>query len=400
MKKTATATKYNMNKLKNTWSLLSITFIERFAFYLFNGLCILYLISENRFPNEKAFSIFNTFKILIYSLPVIMGLISDFVNREKVFKIGLILSIVGYAIVPFFSFSYWTLNFALIILALGVTIVRPNIPVLIGDNASQTGNEKRIFRDFLLMGFLISLAPILVNGINNSFSGNDIKFGLFISSILILIAFLLNHFFAPKINRLQQYGRQNLKQNIFAIAAFFLIGYSIMVLINNVSPLLSIETEGSKITFQNINNFFSIPLFLILLALLAIKSIRIKISNTLLVLGITAIYFASIFMAINFQQISNFSFAADNIVLVIALIAIGETIFLPIFTMLIYKLSFRFKGFAFGLYYSSVAWISISFRKIDIGQIYLIIPIVFLVTLGIIIILMRKKIRTSVPNNL
>ena len=330
---------------------------------------------------------------------MVMGLISDFVDRQKVFKIGLILSIIGYAIIPFFSFSYSTLIIAIIILASGVTIIRPNIPVLIGENASQTGNEKRIFRDFLLMGFVISLAPILINGLNNSYSDKDLMTVLLVSSVLMVIAFLVNHFWAPKINRLKQADRQNLKQNIYSIAAVFLIGYSVMVLTNNISPLLSIETEGSKLTFQNINNFFSIPLSLVLLALLAIKSIKLKNKNILFILGITAICFASIFLAINFQEISNFSFAADNIILVIALIAVLETIFFPIISMLIYKFSIRLKGFAFGLYYSSVAWISISFSKIDISKIYLLIPIVVLLTLGIIIILMRKKIRTSVPNN-
>lgn len=388
-----------MSKIKNTWSLLSITFIERFAFYLFNGIFILYLISENRFSNEKAFSIFSTFKILIYSLPMVMGLISDFADRQKVFKIGLILSIIGYAIIPFFSFSYSTLIIAIIILASGVTIVRPNIPVLIGENASQTGNEKRIFRDFLLMGFFISLAPILINGLNNSYSDKDLRTVLLVSPVLMVIAFLVNHFWTPKNNRLKQADRLNLKQNIYSIAAVFLIGYSVMILTNNISPLLSIETEGSKLTFQNINNFFSIPLSLVLLALLAIKSIKLKNNNILFILGITAICFASIFLAINFQEISNFSFAADNIILIIALIAVLETIFFPIISMLIYKFSIRLKGFAFGLYYSSVAWISISFSKIDISKIYLLIPIVVLLTLGIIIILMRKKIRTSVPNN-
>lgn len=386
-----------MSKIKNTWSLLSITFIERFAFYLFYGIFFLYLISENRFSNEKALSIFSTFEILIYSLPVFMGLISDFVDRQKVFKIGLILTIIGYAIIPFFSISYSTLIIAIIILASGVALVRPNIPVLIGENASQTGNEKQILRDFLLMGFFVSLAQILIYGLNNSYSDKDLRTVLVVSPVLMIIALLVNHFWAPKINRLKQADRQNLKQNIYLIAAVFLIGYSVRVLTNNISPLLSIETGGSKLTFQNINNFFSIPLSLVLLALLAIK--LIKLNNKFFILGITAICFASMFLAINFLQISNFSFAADNIILVIALIAVLETIFFPIITMLIYKLSIRLKGFAFGLYYSSVAWISISFSKIDISNIYLLIPIVALLTLGIILILMRKKIQTSVPNN-
>lgn len=387
-----------MSKSSNTWSLLSITFIERFAFYLFNGIFILYLISENRFSNEKALGIFSTFKILIYSLPMIMGIISDFVDRQKVFKIGLILSIIGYAIIPIFSFSYSTLIIAIIILASGVAIVRPNIPVLIGENASQTGNEKRVFRDFLLMGFFISLAAILINGLNNFYSDKDLRIILLVSPVLMLFAFLANHFWTPEINRLKKADRQKLKQNIYSIAALFLIGYSVIVLTNNARPLLSIETESSKLTYQNINNFFSIPLSLVLLALLAIKSIKLRNNNILFTLGIIAIFFASIFLAINFQEISNFSFTADNIILVIALIAVLETIFFPIITMLIYKFSIRLKGFAFGLYYSSVAWISISFSKLDISKIYLLIPILVLSTLGIIIILMRRKIRTSVPN--
>lgn len=387
-----------MNKLKNNRALLSITFIERFAYYLFNGALILYLISENKFPKEKIFSIYNIFKILMYSLPMIMGLISDLIDRQKLFKIGLILSIVGYTIIPFFSFSYWLLIFATIILVSGVTIIRPNIPVLIGDNASQTGYDKHLFRDYLLMGFFVSLVPILVNGINGSFSDKNLKLILLASSILMLIAFLVYYFLTPENSGEIQDGKQNLKQNILSIAAFLLIGYIVMALTNNISPLLSIETESSKLTFQNINNFFSVPLSILFLALLAIKRIRIKIDNIIFLLGITAIGFSLIFLSINFQEISNFSFSAGNIVLVIALVAIAEIVFFPVITLLIYKFSVRFKGFVFGLYYSSIAWIVLSFGKIDINRIYLLIPITILFVLGIFMVLIRKKIKTSVPN--
>ncbi|MFW5879563.1 MAG: MFS transporter [bacterium] len=383
-----------MNKMKNNLPILTITFIERLAFYLFNGGLILYLISGDNISQEKSFSIFSVFKILIYSLPVIMGIVSDLADRKKVFKIGLIISIVGYALVPILAFNYWLLIISIVTLAIGIAIIRPNIPVFIGDNVSQTGNDKRFFRDFILMMFFVSLAPMIVNGINNSFTDKTLIIAIITSSILMLIVFLIFHFIT-----ISNYSQENsdnnikLKDSIGLLITFFIVSIIVMILTNNISPRLAIETEDTKLTFQNINNFFSVPLTIILLIILAFKAIKIQLNTLMFMLGAATIGFALIFLSVDFKELSNFSFSPDSKILIIVLFAVVETVFFPIITLFIYRISTRYKGFVFGLYYSLVAWIGYTFSRMELNKNYLLIPIIFLIIIGVIMILKRNKIK-------
>ena len=379
--------------MKNNLPILTITFIERFAFYLFNGVLILYLISGDNISQEKSFSIFSVFKILIYSLPVIMGIVSDLVDRKKVFKIGLIISIVGYALVPILSFNYWLLIFSIVTLAIGIAIIRPNIPVFIGDNISQTGNDKRFFRDYILMMFFISLAPMIVNGINNSFTDKTLIIAIITSSILMLIVFLIFHF--TTINNHSQENSNNimLKESIGLLITFFFVSIVVMILTNTISPRLAIETEGTKLTFQNINNFFSVPLTIILLIILAFKAIKIRLNTLMLMLGAATIGFALIFLSVNFKEFANFSLSSDRKILIIALLVVVETVFFPIISLFIYRISTRYKGFVFGLYYSLVAWIGYTFSRMELNKNYLLFPIIFLILIGVMMILKRNKIK-------
>lgn len=382
-----------MSKTNSNWSLLTITFIERFAYYLFNSVLILYLISGENLPQEKSLNIYSIFKILIYSLPVIMGIVSDILDRKKVFQIGLIISIIGYAFIPMFSFNYWLLIFSIVILAIGITIIRPNIPVFIGDNISQTGNYKRFFRDFILMAFLISLAPIIVNGLNNSFADKILAIAIVISSILMLIVFVIFYFISSNKSKRETDDILKTKQSVLLLPSIFVIGFIVIVFTNNISPRLTIETENLELTFQNINNFFSVPLTLILLGVLAFKSIKVQLNNIVFLLGFTTIGFALIFLSVDFQGLSRFSFSPDSILLVVALITAFETIFFPIITLLIYRFSIRYKGFVFGLYYTLVAWIANSFSNVVLDRVYLLIPIIILLVFGIIMILKRNEIK-------
>ncbi|MFB6340960.1 MFS transporter [Saccharicrinis sp. FJH62] len=383
-----------MSKTKSNWSLLLIAFIERFAFYLFNSSLILYLFSGDNFSEEKSLAIYSIFKILIYSLPIIMGIVSDIMDRKKVFMIGLILSIIGYALIPILSFNYWLLIFSIVILAIGIAILKPNITVFIGDNSSQTGNIKRLFRDFVQMVFLISLAPMIVNGINDSFTDKTLVISIISSSILILIVFLIYHFISPKNNHQPVDNDLKPKQPILLLSSIFVLAFIVIVLTNKISPMLAIETEGSELTFQNITNFFSVPVTIILLVILAIKSIRIQLNSIALLLGLTTIGFSLIFLSIYFDEFSKFSFSPDSKLSVLALIVVFETLFYPIIILLLYKFSTKYKGFVLGLYYSLIAWIAISFSKMDLDRLYLLIPIIILIMLGIVAILKRNNIKT------
>lgn len=385
-----------MSKLKSNRFLLSIVFIERFAFYLFKGVLIFYLLSENTFTAEKTYGIHITFKVLIYSLPVVMGLVSDFVDRQKMFKTGLIISIIGYAIIPVLSFSYFSLIFAIVVPASGLSILRPNILILIGDNASQFGSNQHLLRDFLYMGLLVSLAPIAVNIIDFSFHDNNLWLILLLCSVFILIAFLVFHFLVPKVINQKTNEGQISMRNIVVLAAILLISLTIMILNEHMTPRLSIEREGSQWTLQNLHNLFAVPFSVLFLLLLAIKTFRIKFDNIIAVLGITTVGFALIFLLMNLYESSNVSFWSNNVIWFSALIAMTGTLLFPVMAWLIYKYSIRYKGFAFGLFYS-VELIAMSTDNLEMNRIHLLCLIVVLFLLGVTIIILRKKIPPKVP---
>lgn len=147
--KSTTAASRDMGSVPNThppafWFFFWGEFAERASYYGMRTLLPLYLTSVLRFDDADASSIYYAFKMSAYFLPLIGGIIADR-------WLGKYWTIVGFS-VPYVMGHFilgieerWACFIALVLLACGTGVIKPNISALLG----QTYDEKRPGREAL-----------------------------------------------------------------------------------------------------------------------------------------------------------------------------------------------------------------------------------------------------------
>ncbi|KAA3637550.1 MAG: MFS transporter [Bacteroidetes bacterium] len=222
-------------------SLLNL--LERFSYYSIKGVIILYAISEQgwNLERESALNYFKWFLVLVGTLPILTGFLSDFyLKQKKGILIGSVFTLSGSLLLAVNAFS---LNITgLFLMAIGTAFIRPNLWVILG-RLYEKSEHQRIL-GFLFVIFFINLGgffgPYIIGIMrDNEWTWSYIFATISITSILFIGIFLL-------IRNKLEFREKNLK----------VIRYEVY---KNDSVLDS-EMTGIR---RNINSFLLIAIMLI-----------------------------------------------------------------------------------------------------------------------------------------
>ncbi len=151
---------------------------ERFSFYGMRALLTLYMVKELIYADEKAYGVYGAYGALVYTAPVLGGLIADkLLGHRKAIQLGAIIMAMGHFTMAFNTET--TFYIALALLIIGNGFFKPNISSLLGklyeeDDPRRDGGFT-IFYMGINMGAL--LAPLACGTIGELY-GWHYGFGL------------------------------------------------------------------------------------------------------------------------------------------------------------------------------------------------------------------------------
>src|ERR1700730_17235104 len=98
------------------FTLCTVEFLERFAFYALSAIFTLFLNEQRGMDEDSAFALFANFMTLIYLAPLLGGVVADRVlGQARAVLVGTVLVGMGYALLLFHkSGTVYTPLFALI----------------------------------------------------------------------------------------------------------------------------------------------------------------------------------------------------------------------------------------------------------------------------------------------
>lgn len=102
---------------------------ERFSFYGMRALLIIYMTSQLRYSDDHAYQIYGAYAALVYSTPLIGGMLSDKVlGAQRAVVLGGVLMALGHFALAFESLFFWGIAF----LICGNGFFKPNISTIVG----------------------------------------------------------------------------------------------------------------------------------------------------------------------------------------------------------------------------------------------------------------------------
>ncbi len=160
--------------------------LDRFSYYGFRSLIILYVIKEFDINDSDAYSKFGLFTTLVYILSVLGGVLGDFVLKLKwSLIVGSVVAAIGAGICVFPSLELIYVGCILVII--GASLYKPNV---ISYVARITGEDLRLLdQRYLLLYLMINVGSffgVLVLGLVSEYYGYTISF------IIVALSWLLS----------------------------------------------------------------------------------------------------------------------------------------------------------------------------------------------------------------
>lgn len=205
---------------------------ERFAFYAFSALFVLFAISLH-FNEKQSFMIFGIFSALAFALPTIGGLISDHIlGIKRALGLGAIILVIGYVILGL-SHSIQTIYLALGLIAAGNALFKPNPTALISliyqDTPEKTDSAFTIYYMAINLGSFFStlFAPLIAKYTNFHVAFWIAAFGMGLS----LVNYLFKYNIFSKVSNKRGQERLTLTKSLqTAVAMIVMTGVSIAML--------------------------------------------------------------------------------------------------------------------------------------------------------------------------
>ncbi|MGH8503456.1 MAG: peptide MFS transporter [Gammaproteobacteria bacterium] len=168
----------NMNHPQGLYVLFFAELWERFSFYGMRALLVLYLTKELSFSDDKAYGIYGAYGALVYTTPLIGGLLADrLLGYQQAIIMGGVLMALGHfcLAVPNTFFFYA----ALALLVAGNGLFKPNISSLVGQLYAAGDPRRDAGFTLFYMGINIGafLAPLVCGFIGQTY-GWHYGFGL------------------------------------------------------------------------------------------------------------------------------------------------------------------------------------------------------------------------------
>ena len=124
------------NQPKGLWALALANTGERFGYYTMLAVFALFLQANFGFATGTASTIYSTFLMLVYFLPVIGGIAADRWGFGRMVTTGIIIMFVGYALLSVPLGGDWlaiaAMGIALLLVSLGTGLFKGNLQVMVG----------------------------------------------------------------------------------------------------------------------------------------------------------------------------------------------------------------------------------------------------------------------------
>ena len=251
---------------------------ERFSFYGLRSLLILYVTSQLKYADARAYSVFGVYAALVYATPIIGGYLADkVIGFQRAIILGGILITCGHLCMALL-YSEWSLYLGLGLIVSGTGFFKSNISAMVG--LLYEKNDQRRDAGFTLFFLGISVggffAPLLCGYIGDQY-GWQYGFGLASFGMLmgVLLMITQRHHFAnlgvPPVSANKSIGWVSIA-GFAAAPAFACMIYTSNVFRDllpfvGVAFLLYMIKEAMNCTAQERRNLYALLLAILLVML-------------------------------------------------------------------------------------------------------------------------------------
>ena len=145
------------NQPKGLWALALANTGERFGYYTMLAVFLLYLQANFGFETGVASTIYSTFLMMVYFLPIIGGIAADKFGFGRMVTTGIFIMFIGYLVLSLplgkDTVAIAAMGVSLILIALGTGLFKGNLQVMVGrlyDEAQYASNRDSGFSLFYM----------------------------------------------------------------------------------------------------------------------------------------------------------------------------------------------------------------------------------------------------------
>lgn len=145
------------NQPKGLWALALANTGERFGYYTMLAVFLLYLQANFGFETGVASTIYSTFLMMVYFLPIIGGIAADKFGFGRMVTTGIFIMFIGYLVLSLplgkDTVAIAAMGVSLILIALGTGLFKGNLQVMVGrlyDEAQYANNRDSGFSLFYM----------------------------------------------------------------------------------------------------------------------------------------------------------------------------------------------------------------------------------------------------------
>lgn len=124
------------NQPKGLWALALANTGERFGYYTMLAVFLLYLQANFGFKTDIASTIYSTFLMMVYFLPIIGGIAADKFGFGRMVTTGIFIMFIGYLVLSLplgkDTLAIVAMGVSLILIALGTGLFKGNLQVMVG----------------------------------------------------------------------------------------------------------------------------------------------------------------------------------------------------------------------------------------------------------------------------
>ena len=164
---------------------------ERFAFYIVQGLLVLYVVHQFHWTDNRSYSLAGAYTALVYMSPLIGGYLADnIIGQSRALIIGGVTLIIGYGLIALGTETSLLIGLGSVVLGNG--FYKPNVSTLVGNLYTKEDNKREGGYTLFFVGFNIGgfLANISIGFIKNAF-GWQVSFLLASAGIAIGLCIFL-----------------------------------------------------------------------------------------------------------------------------------------------------------------------------------------------------------------
>ncbi|MBV52432.1 MAG: hypothetical protein CL816_00030 [Coxiellaceae bacterium] len=143
---------------------------ERFAFYIVQGLLVLYVVHQFQWTDSRSYALAGAYTALVYMSPLLGGYLADhIIGQSRALIIGGVILIIGYGLIAIGSQTSLLIGLSSVVLGNG--FYKPNVSTLVGNLYTKEDNKREGGYTLFFVGFNIGgfLANISIGFIKNAF---------------------------------------------------------------------------------------------------------------------------------------------------------------------------------------------------------------------------------------